>query len=258
MARTLVCLAATAMLVQLAMAANYTVGGANGGWDSSTDLQIWAASQKFAVGDNLIFQYTPNHDLVEVTKADYDSCQTSSPIRTYTDGNTVVPLTSPGKRYFICGTPGHCSEGMQIEIDTLATSPTDPPSASPAPETSPSPAETPELAPETSPSFPPSVYPAPETSPMPMETPEIAPETSPSLPPSVYLAPETSPLPTETPEAAPGSLSSDVVPSIESPGTSSSRSDLSQQPLPSSANTNSFRICLGFGFGLMLVVLLAL
>ncbi|MBA0843187.1 hypothetical protein Goarm_000398 [Gossypium armourianum] len=254
MARTLVCLAATAMLVQLAMAANYTVGGANGGWDSSTDLQTWAASQKFAV----VFQYTPNHDLVEVTKADYDSCQTSSPIRTYTDGNTVVPLTSPGKRYFICGTLGHCSQGMQIEIDTLATSPTYQPSASPAPETSPSPAETPELALETSPSFPPSVYPAPETSPMPMETPEIAPETSPSLPPSVYLAPETSPLPTETPEAAPGSLSSDVVPSIESPGTSSSRSDLSQQPLPSSANTNSFRICLGFGFGLMLVVLSAL
>ncbi|MBA0602304.1 uclacyanin 1 [Gossypium raimondii] len=244
MARTLVCLAATAMLVQLAMAANYTVGGANGGWDSSTDLQTWAASQKFAVGDNLIFQYTPNHDLVEVTKADYDSCQTSSPIRTYTDGNTVVPLTSPGKRYFICGTLGHCSQGMQIEIDTLATSPTYQPSASPAPETSPSPAETPELALETSPSFPPSVYPAPET--------------LPSLPPSVYLAPETSPLPTETPEAAPGSLSSDVVPSIESAGTSSSRSDLSQQPLPSSANTNSFRICLGFGFGLMLVVLLAL
>ncbi|MBA0815814.1 hypothetical protein Gohar_000546 [Gossypium harknessii] len=53
MARTLVCLAATAMLVQLAMAVNYTVGGANGGWDSSTDLQTWAASQKFAVGDNL-------------------------------------------------------------------------------------------------------------------------------------------------------------------------------------------------------------
>ncbi|KAH1031143.1 hypothetical protein J1N35_043317 [Gossypium stocksii] len=254
MARTLVCLAAIAMLVQLAMAANYTVGGANGGWDSSTDLQTWAASQKFAVGDNLIFQYTPNHDLIEVTKADYDSCQTSSPIRTYTDGNTVVPLTSPGKRHFICGTPGHCSQGMQIEIDTLATSPTYPPSASPALETSPLPAETPELAPETSPSSPPSVYLAPETSPMPMETPEIAPETSPSLSPSVYLAPETSLLPTETPETAPGSLSSDVFPSIELPGTSSSRSDLSQQPLSSSANTNSF----GFGFGLMLVVLLAL
>ncbi|XP_022749087.1 uclacyanin 1-like [Durio zibethinus] len=149
--RTIVGLAVTAMLIQLAMAANYTVGGPNGGWDTSTDLQTWVASQNFAVGDNLIFQYTPNHDVLEVTKADYDSCQTSSPIQTYNDGNTVIPLSSPGKRYFICGTLGHCSQGMQIEIDTLATStppatsPT--PSASPAPKSSPSPAKSPESAP---------------------------------------------------------------------------------------------------------------
>ncbi|XWS54301.1 hypothetical protein CRYUN_Cryun10bG0078700 [Craigia yunnanensis] len=150
--RTFVGLAATAMLIQLAMAANYTVGGSNGGWDSSTDLKTWVASQNFAVGDNLIFQYTPNHDVLEVTKADYDSCQTSSPIQTFNDGNTVIPLSSPGKRYFICGTLGHCSQGMQIEIDTLATStpqatsPT-PPSASPAPKSSPSPPKSPESAP---------------------------------------------------------------------------------------------------------------
>lgn len=53
MLRTLVGLAATAMLIQLAMAANYTVGGPSGSWDSSTDLQTWVASQKFVVGDNL-------------------------------------------------------------------------------------------------------------------------------------------------------------------------------------------------------------
>ena len=55
--RTLVCLAATAMIIQLAMAANYTVGGPSGGWDTSTDLQTWVASQKFAVGDNLSKSY---------------------------------------------------------------------------------------------------------------------------------------------------------------------------------------------------------
>ncbi|XVF66956.1 hypothetical protein PTKIN_Ptkin10aG0081500 [Pterospermum kingtungense] len=143
--RTLVVLAAIVMLIQLAMAANITVGGSSGGWDTSTDLQTWVASQKFSVGDNLIFQYTPNHDVVEVSKADYDSCQTSNPIQTYNDGNTVIPLTSPGKRYFICGTLGHCSQGMQIEVDTLAastppaTSPTPSPSSSPAPKSSPSP-----------------------------------------------------------------------------------------------------------------------
>ncbi|GMJ06379.1 hypothetical protein HRI_004307100 [Hibiscus trionum] len=197
--RTFLCLVAMAVFVELAAAANYTVGGTNGGWDTSTDLQSWVSSQTFAVGDNLIFQYTPNHDVLEVTKADHDSCQTSNPLQTYNDGNTVVPLTSPGKRYFICGTLGHCSQGMQIEIDTLATS-TPPPA------------------------------------------------TSPSSP-----APGTSPSPTaETPESAPGSPLSPDVPSAESPGGVSP-----SPPPPSSAIKNSFGTCIGFGFGLVLMVLLA-
>ncbi|KAK6253040.1 hypothetical protein QUC31_014760 [Theobroma cacao] len=206
--RTLVGLAATAMLIQLAMAANYTVGGPSGSWDSSTDLQTWVASQKFVVGDNLIFQYTPNHDVLEVRKADYDSCQTSSPIQTYNNGNTVISLSSPGKRYFICGTPGHCSQGMQIEIDTLATS--------------------------------------------------TPPATSPSTPPSASPAPETSPSPAKSPKSAPGSPSSPDVPSTESPGTSPSPSGLSPPPSPSSANRSSFQTSLTLGFGLVLMMLLAL
>ncbi|GMI88441.1 hypothetical protein HRI_002513400 [Hibiscus trionum] len=232
MLKTLVCLA---MLVQLAMAATHTVGGANGGWDSSTDVQTWVASHKFSVGDNLLFQYTPNHDVLEVTKADYDSCQTSSPLGTYSDGNTLVPLTSPGKRYFICGTIGHCSQGMKIEINTLATSPSIPPSASPAPKTSPSPAKTPE-----------------STAGSPSST--LSPETSPSATPSVSPAPEMSPLTTKTPESAPVSPSPADVTSMESPETASSPSG----PPPSPANRNRFQRCLTFGFGLLLLVLLAL
>ncbi|PQP91543.1 uclacyanin 1 [Prunus yedoensis var. nudiflora] len=50
---TLVSLVVVSMLMELAMAASYNVGGPNGGWDSSTDLQTWASSQTFLVGDNL-------------------------------------------------------------------------------------------------------------------------------------------------------------------------------------------------------------
>ncbi|MBA0750939.1 hypothetical protein Gogos_002315, partial [Gossypium gossypioides] len=130
--RALVCLAAIAMLFQLAMAANHTVGAPGGGWDTSTDLQAWAVSQTFSVGDNLIFKYTRNHDVLEVTKANYDSCGTSNPMKTHTGGNTVIPLSTPGKRYFICGTAGHCGQGMKIEVDTTAAaanSPKSPPGA---------------------------------------------------------------------------------------------------------------------------------
>ncbi|OMO99968.1 Plastocyanin-like protein [Corchorus olitorius] len=183
--RTLVGLAATALLIQLAMAANYTVGGPNGSWDSSTDLQTWVAAQKFEVGDNLIFQYLPNHDVLEVSKPDYDNCQTSSPIQTHNDGNTVIPLTAPGKRYFICGTMGHCDQGMKIEIDTLASS-TPPPTTSPstpAPKSSPSPANSPEPTPDVPSSSPdvPSTE-SPGTSPSPSGI------SSPPPPSSAYRA----------------------------------------------------------------------
>jgi hypothetical protein len=42
-----------AMFIKLAMATNHIVGGPNGGWDTSSDLQSWASSQQFSVGDIL-------------------------------------------------------------------------------------------------------------------------------------------------------------------------------------------------------------
>lgn len=96
---------------------------------------------------NAVFQYPPNHDVVEVTKADYDSCQPTNPIQSYNDGATTIPLTSPGQRYFICGTIGHCSQGMKVEVNTLATATTSAtPAASPEDSTT-SPAESPEEIP---------------------------------------------------------------------------------------------------------------
>lgn len=53
MLRMLMSLAAITMLLGSAMATNYTVGSPNGGWDQSTDVQAWAASKTFFVGDNL-------------------------------------------------------------------------------------------------------------------------------------------------------------------------------------------------------------
>ncbi|CAJ1956378.1 unnamed protein product [Sphenostylis stenocarpa] len=133
-----------AILIKLALATNFIVGGPNGGWDTNSNLQSWASSQIFSVGDSLVFQYPPNHDVVEVTKADYDSCQPTNPIQSYNDGTTTIPLTSPGKRYFICGTIGHCSRGMKVEIDTLSSAITAPtPAASPEDSTT-LPAESPE------------------------------------------------------------------------------------------------------------------
>ncbi|XP_047336130.1 uclacyanin 1-like [Impatiens glandulifera] len=129
-----------ALTVEITSAITYNVGGSTGGWDSTTNLQAWAMSQTFLVGDNLAFQYAPMHDVVEVIKSDYDSCQTTNVIQSYTGGATIVPLSSPGKKYFICGTPGHCTQGMKLQIDTLAAAATPallPPPASVLPPISP-------------------------------------------------------------------------------------------------------------------------
>lgn len=53
MKRTVLSMAVMALLIELGMAANYTVGGGPNGWDTSTNLKSWASSQAFLVGDNL-------------------------------------------------------------------------------------------------------------------------------------------------------------------------------------------------------------
>lgn len=85
-----------------------------------------------------VFTYDSSHDVLEVTKASYDSCGTNNPIKTYTSGNDTIPLTSVGQRYFICGKAGHCLQGgMKLEVDTVAASNPSPgtPGNSPTPNT---------------------------------------------------------------------------------------------------------------------------
>ncbi|OAY81028.1 uclacyanin 1-like [Ananas comosus] len=133
----LVCIASMAAMVRFARSADYTVGGPSGGWDTSTDLKTWATNQKLAVGDSLTFTYQSFHDVVEVKKSGYDSCSAANSLATYTGGRTAIPLASPGKRYFICGVPGHCTAGMKLEVDVLPSAASPPPTATASPPHSP-------------------------------------------------------------------------------------------------------------------------
>lgn len=51
-----------------------------------------------------------------MSAADHSACAASSPLRSHQDQSTTVPLTKPGTRYFICGSPGHCATGMKLAI----------------------------------------------------------------------------------------------------------------------------------------------
>ncbi|XP_037474899.1 mavicyanin-like [Triticum dicoccoides] len=135
-ARRTILLAVAAMAVlSTASAAIYNVGEPSGAWDLNTNYNTWASSGNFQTNDQIVFKYSPQaHDVLEVSKADYDSSSTASPVTTLNSGNDVVTLTATGTRYFICGFPGHCAGGMKVKIDVMPSSS----STSPAPASGPS------------------------------------------------------------------------------------------------------------------------
>ncbi|CAN0899932.1 Early nodulin-like protein 1 [Linum grandiflorum] len=134
--------------LQKATAFQFTVGGAKG-WtvpDNSSGLNYnsWAENSRFSVGDSIVFVYDHAHDSVlEVSKANYDSCNTGSPLGTYSDGHTVFTFNHSGAHYFISGNKDHCLKNQKVVIVVLADrsksaayppSPSTPP-PSPAPAT---------------------------------------------------------------------------------------------------------------------------
>uniref|UniRef100_A0ACD5YQJ0 Uncharacterized protein n=1 Tax=Avena sativa TaxID=4498 RepID=A0ACD5YQJ0_AVESA len=146
---TLLAVAAMALL-STASAVTYDVGAPSGEWDLNTDYGSWVSDKKFVPGDSIVFKYTPpQHDVLEVSKADYDSCSAASPITTLKTGNDVVALPATGTRYFICGFTGHCAAGMKVTIDvgSAGSSPSSPaPASGPSAGNSPQPSQTPSAA----------------------------------------------------------------------------------------------------------------
>ncbi|XBH57767.1 hypothetical protein VPH35_079313 [Triticum aestivum] len=148
---TLLAVAAiSAVLLGTASAATYGVGEPGGSWTLNTDYSNWVSNKKFHPGDEIVFKYsTPAHNVVEVSKAGYDSCSTDSAINTLTSGNDVVAINATGTRYFICGIPGHCSPtaaaSMKVVIDVVpsSSSPSSPmPAAGPGASNLPPPSST--------------------------------------------------------------------------------------------------------------------
>ncbi|KAJ8568791.1 hypothetical protein K7X08_032422 [Anisodus acutangulus] len=286
--KILMSLAAIAMLLGSAMATNYTVGGPGGGWDQTSDLQAWAASKSFFVGDTLIFSYAPSHSVLEVTKASFDSCEITSPIAIYTGGITVISLASVGKRYFICGTGGHCTVGgMKLEINTLpkaspppvkpATPPTATPKAPPPSTPTSAPPSTPKTPPPSTPTTPPPSKPTTPPASAPSTTPVASPPSSSPSPksssaPSPKHAHKISPAPSPSksshahspampPTSVPTSPSVEapgLPPSVEAVGLPPSDAPAPTPSAPSSANKISVVAgsTVGFGFVIMLMFLL--
>ncbi|KAL5708323.1 hypothetical protein ACHQM5_019129 [Ranunculus cassubicifolius] len=101
-------------------ATNHTVGGATG-WDLNSNMATWVKTTIFYTGDNLVFIYSSTaHNVLEVDQNGFQGCQANKPISTHTDGNTIIPLTRSGTRYFICGI--HCQQGLKVQVNVLRNS----------------------------------------------------------------------------------------------------------------------------------------
>ncbi|KAL9246271.1 hypothetical protein vseg_019827 [Gypsophila vaccaria] len=90
-------------------------------WTLGKDYSAYS-TQSFTPGDSLVFNYDSSvHNVLEVSKNDYDNCNTKNAFQTFSDGKTSITLKQ-GAMYFICGTPGHCAAGMKLQVNVAASS----------------------------------------------------------------------------------------------------------------------------------------
>ncbi|KAL3644870.1 hypothetical protein CASFOL_010050 [Castilleja foliolosa] len=96
----------------------YEVGD-NAGWTiiGNVDYNTWASSKTFQIGDTLMFEYDRRfHNVLQVSRSDFHSCNAAAPISTYATGNDSIVIRNPGHYYYICGFVGHCQAGQKVDI----------------------------------------------------------------------------------------------------------------------------------------------
>ncbi|ERN13360.1 early nodulin-like protein 1 [Amborella trichopoda] len=104
----------------------FKVGGLHAwGIPTKANAQIynnWSKSNRFHIGDSLLFLYPPSQDsVIQVAEEAYNGCKTSDPILAMDDGNSLFNLTKPGKYFFISGVAGHCEKSQKLEITVFSS-----------------------------------------------------------------------------------------------------------------------------------------
>lgn len=99
-----------------------------------------------------VFDYPAKKDSVlQVTKEDYDNCNTERPVKNSDDGHTAFKFKQSGPFYFISGVKDHCLKNEKLHVVVLAdrsgnkSASSPPPSAAspPPPPASPPPSASP-------------------------------------------------------------------------------------------------------------------
>ncbi|XP_054804405.1 blue copper protein 1a-like [Prosopis cineraria] len=112
------------LLSSVATATDHIVGD-DQGWTLDFDYAEWARDKVFLVGDNLVFNYdNTKHDVFKLNGSLFSNCTFPAATEALTSGQDVIPLASPGRKWYACGKADHCaSRGMKLAITVLANGP---------------------------------------------------------------------------------------------------------------------------------------
>ncbi|XVF66815.1 hypothetical protein PTKIN_Ptkin10aG0067800 [Pterospermum kingtungense] len=100
----------------------FCVGGKDG-WvvSPSENYNHWAERNRFQVNDTLLFKYKKGSDSVLlVTREDYYSCNTKSPIQSLTEGDSTFTFDRSGPFFFITGNADNCNKGQKLIVVVMA------------------------------------------------------------------------------------------------------------------------------------------
>ncbi|XP_068647943.1 early nodulin-like protein 13 [Aristolochia californica] len=106
-------------------AKDFLVGGKADGWkvpsSSSETLNTWAEANRFNIGDSLVWKIDDEKDSVlQVTREDYQSCNTSNPIASHKDSEVKIKLDRSGPLFFISGLKVNCDKGEKMIVVVLS------------------------------------------------------------------------------------------------------------------------------------------
>ncbi|KAG8649862.1 blue copper protein-like [Manihot esculenta] len=109
--------------------------GDDAGWTLGFDYQAWAQGKKFHVGDKLVFRYyVGDHNVFKVNGTGFQNCIKPKVGEALSTGNDTIVLTTPGRKWYVCGVGKHCENGMKLFINVFPLNAQAPkPSPPPAP-----------------------------------------------------------------------------------------------------------------------------
>ncbi|CAH8317719.1 unnamed protein product [Eruca vesicaria subsp. sativa] len=133
----------------------FSVGGKDG-WvlTASEDYSHWSHRNRFQVNDTLYFKYPKGKDSVlEVSEEEYNTCNTTHPITSLSNGDSLFVLSRSGSFFFVSGNSENCLKGQKLSVKVMSAahhghsphqpSPSPSPTLSPVHQPSSSPAPSP-------------------------------------------------------------------------------------------------------------------